>query len=400
MKTKLSLVEKITVFSIVTSLAFSSPLVFATNIGTDISTNNLTVNGILKIITGATLNAILISDASGNTSWATPAALKTILGLDATSNPTFASVTATLIGDGSGITGLTKTQVGLSNLTNVAQVTSVASGTGLTGGPITGTGTLAIDYSKTLATNTLGSNALFFDTTDSLGGLLFEGGTSNTFQTLLTTAEPTADRTITLPNTTGTLALTSDLTGKANSGANTDISSLTAASISINDNATTNSTSINGGTTTGTVSIGTGPAAKTINIGSLTTTSALLLNSGSGNINIQTSSTGKIILDGFLSLVGPAAGSTFDITACSVSAPVITGTYTRGKIVADCFTTETATVSFTGSGYTTAPYCVVSPVNATARLGAADISTTTSTLKLTMTASTGGSATWNYICLQ
>ena len=41
--------------------------------------------------------------------------------------------------------------------------------------------------------------------------IVFEGATSNAFETTLTVTDPTADRTITLPNTSGTVALTSDL---------------------------------------------------------------------------------------------------------------------------------------------------------------------------------------------
>lgn len=40
----------------------------------------------------------------------------------------------------------------------------------------------------------------------------FEGATADDFETVLTVADPTADRTITLPDATGTVALTSDLT--------------------------------------------------------------------------------------------------------------------------------------------------------------------------------------------
>ena len=41
--------------------------------------------------------------------------------------------------------------------------------------------------------------------------IIFEGATSNAFETTLTVTDPTADRTITLPNTSGTVALTSDV---------------------------------------------------------------------------------------------------------------------------------------------------------------------------------------------
>jgi len=41
--------------------------------------------------------------------------------------------------------------------------------------------------------------------------IVFEGATANAFETTLTVTDPTADRTITLPNTSGTVALTSDI---------------------------------------------------------------------------------------------------------------------------------------------------------------------------------------------
>ena len=43
------------------------------------------------------------------------------------------------------------------------------------------------------------------------GSLVFEGATDDAFETTLAVADPTADRTITLPNNTGTVALTSQL---------------------------------------------------------------------------------------------------------------------------------------------------------------------------------------------
>ncbi len=45
----------------------------------------------------------------------------------------------------------------------------------------------------------------------SSAAIVFEGATADTYETTLTVTDPTADRTITLPNNTGTVALTSDL---------------------------------------------------------------------------------------------------------------------------------------------------------------------------------------------
>ena len=46
--------------------------------------------------------------------------------------------------------------------------------------------------------------------------VVFEGATANDFETTLTVTDPTADRTITFPDATGTIALVSDLTTHAN----------------------------------------------------------------------------------------------------------------------------------------------------------------------------------------
>ena len=53
--------------------------------------------------------------------------------------------------------------------------------------------------------------------------LSFEGGTDGNYETTLTVADPTADRTITLPNDSGTVALTSDITSDGWHGSTTRI---------------------------------------------------------------------------------------------------------------------------------------------------------------------------------
>jgi hypothetical protein len=51
----------------------------------------------------------------------------------------------------------------------------------------------------------------FLDTPQVTTSIIFEGATANAFETTLTVTEPTQDNVITLPNTTGTVALTSDV---------------------------------------------------------------------------------------------------------------------------------------------------------------------------------------------
>jgi len=52
------------------------------------------------------------------------------------------------------------------------------------------------------------------------GSIYWEGSTANDFETYLQVVDPTADRTITLPDATGTVALTSDITSPTWNDAN------------------------------------------------------------------------------------------------------------------------------------------------------------------------------------
>jgi hypothetical protein len=66
------------------------------------------------------------------------------------------------------------------------------------------------------------------------GSVVFEGTTANDFETTLAITDPTADRTITFPDSTGTVALTSDITVTDSSS-----TTLTNKSISLSTNTVT-----------------------------------------------------------------------------------------------------------------------------------------------------------------
>jgi len=89
-----------------------------------------------------------------------------------------------------------------------------------------------------------GSGSLVFGTAPTLSGLILsdgsiilEGATANDFETTLTVTDPTADRTITFPDATGTVALTSDITVTASSS-----TTLSNKSISLTNNTVTGTT--------------------------------------------------------------------------------------------------------------------------------------------------------------
>ena len=57
-------------------------------------------------------------------------------------------------------------------------------------------------------------------TINAQNAIVFEGATADSHETTLTITDPTADRTITLPDTTGTVALTSDIPSSGISSGN------------------------------------------------------------------------------------------------------------------------------------------------------------------------------------
>jgi hypothetical protein len=64
---------------------------------------------------------------------------------------------------------------------------------------------IAVDF-QNLATDI----DTYFNTPQVNTSIVFEGATADAFETTLTVVEPTADRTITLPNVTGTVVTTGD----------------------------------------------------------------------------------------------------------------------------------------------------------------------------------------------
>jgi hypothetical protein len=79
------------------------------------------------------------------------------------------------------------------------------------------------------------------------GNLIFEGVTKDSYETTLAITDPTADRTITFPNATGTAALTSDITKSAVGLGNVENTALStwAGSTNITTLGAVSATSIN-----------------------------------------------------------------------------------------------------------------------------------------------------------
>ena len=101
--------------------------------------------------------------------------------------------------------------------TSVAGVVQLSDSTGTTSSSVAATST-AVKSAYDLANAALpkaGGTVTGNINLDTNVSLVFEGTTADSFETTLSATDPTADRTISLPNASGTLALTSDLSSYA-----------------------------------------------------------------------------------------------------------------------------------------------------------------------------------------
>lgn len=213
---------------------------------------NRFVVGNTGIVTTGTWNGTLINAAYGGTGINTSAST----GVPSISAGTW-SVSASL-GVGLGGTGLTSTpangQLLIGNGTNYTLATlteATAFEVAVTNGA--GSITLGYDFSATLAGNpALTASRTAFAST----GIIFEGSTANTSEGLLTAANPTADRTWTLPDATGTVLVdtTADTTyfkqGGNSFGAAAVLGTNDATSLSFETGGVTRTTIASGGDTT------------------------------------------------------------------------------------------------------------------------------------------------------
>ena len=152
---------------------------------------------------------------------------------------------------------------GLANSSLTIGSTSVA--LGATASTIAGLTSLA---STTLISGTAdGANSI----TLASGNITFEGSSANTYETVLTAANPTGDATITLPNATGTVALLNTLSIDVASGL-----TYNSSTGQFGTNAIPNSKLANSSVTVGSTGIALGSSATTITGLSSITSSAVV----------------------------------------------------------------------------------------------------------------------------
>jgi hypothetical protein len=78
-------------------------------------------------------------------------------------------------------------------------------------------GTLVVDSATQTLTNKTLTSPLVSNLQITDGSIVIEGSTPNDFETTITVTDPTADRTITIPDASGTIAFTTDITVSATS---------------------------------------------------------------------------------------------------------------------------------------------------------------------------------------
>ena len=224
-----TLTNKTLTTPVISSISNSGTLTLPT------STDTLVGRATTDTLTNKTLTSPVISSISNSGTLTLPTSTDTLVGRATTDTLTNKTLTSPVISTISNTGTLTlPTSTGTLALTsdNVASATlastvTVSDSTANTNFPIVfhneSNGLLddtgALRYNPSTGT-LLAPNLVVAGTTTQVNtvtmnaqnAVVFEGATANDFETTLTITDPTADRTITMPDATGTMALTSDIT--------------------------------------------------------------------------------------------------------------------------------------------------------------------------------------------
>jgi len=239
-------------------------------------------------------------------------------------------------------------------------------------------GTIAFTTVQTTNTNTTTINIL------EDGSLKFEGATDDGFETTLTVVDPTADRTLSLPNESGTL-FTSETTSNALITSQTSISSgdivsgsdellISDASASTFKRVTVdNLVSSAGGLTS--VAADSSPQLGA----DLDVNSNDIVSVSNGNISILPNGSGKVILDG--------NGSSGGVSITDGNIDIRTGTGSVSKILFYCESSNAHAQTLQAAPHSASSSSVsVLPTASGTLVGSGDSGTVTGTMLATITA--------------
>ena len=171
--------------------------------------------------------------------------------------------------------------------------------------------------------------------------ITFEGATADSFETTITATDPTADRTLTLPDATGTVALTSDITVTASS-----TTTFSNKSISLGSNTVT-STLAQLNTAISDADVATLAGTETLTNKTLTTPTISSIINGAATLTLPTS-TGTIALTSDIAAGIVTESGTQTLTNKTLTSPVITGAvFNDGSIVFEGATADAHETTFT-----------------------------------------------------
>ncbi len=304
-----------------------------------------------KTLTSPTISGLYVSDSSITFEGSSADAYETTLTV---ANPT-ADRTITL-------PDATTTLVGADTTNTLTNKTFDTAGTGnsfsVNGNAITsyvGSGSNVV-----LSTNPTITNLFANGLTIEGASIVFEGATANDYETTLTVTDPTADRTLTLPNASGTIALTSDITTAVNgvatsftvAGDSGSSQTITSGSDTLTIAGGTGLSSVAGATDTVTINLDNtavtaGSYGSSTEVASLTVDAQGRLTSAS-NTSIRTASTSQTGLASFSS--SDFAVSTGEVTIKSGgvdNAQLANSTITLGSSTLTLGSTTTSVAGIT-----------------------------------------------------
>ena len=171
--------------------------------------------------------------------------------------------------------------------------------------------------------------------------ITFEGATANDFETTLAITDPTADRTITFPDATGTVALTSDIAVTASS-----TTTFSNKSISLGSNTVT-STLAQLNTAISDADVASLAGTETLTNKTLTTPTISSIINGAATLTLPTS-TGTVALTTDIPAGVVTESGTQTLTNKTLTSPVITGAvFNDGSIVFEGATADAHETTFT-----------------------------------------------------
>jgi len=169
------------------------------------------------------------------------------------------------------------------------------------------------------------------------GSIQFEGSTANDFETSLTVTDPTADRTITFPDATGTVALLSTLSIASGSGL-----TYNSGTGEFSTNAIPNSQLANSSVTVGSTAIALGNSSTTLAGLSSVTSSAVVTNDNGFRIRDNSDNTKQLAFE----CSGISNATTRTLTAPDASGTIATQAYVNSQISAEDLDVQTDSGNF------------------------------------------------------